>query len=304
MKRNRILLILDHPNEQTYDHLQIEINCQVIESRTELLYIIKAKSLKCQIGEYYVNGRCQTCESKFGYYSVKYNATKCVIFDKEKYSDITSNMIKMHQDFGDQIIYQIMLSLVLRIINFAIEVGRWVIIHVKKFILVLCVKNVIFIILGDLVSMLKINGIYNVYNIISFIIAIWAFASIFLSLKSIHSFNLLYVQLMIGQRYKKLLFKLNQNHESILIKMLLNYLWIFSVIFTFNLDFSFSFLFIEQTSDSSYFMSQDLDLLCILYLIDTKCISENIDNDNFDCDVIQYDNYSIVFVFTISQTKI
>ncbi|CAD8182801.1 unnamed protein product [Paramecium octaurelia] len=255
------------PYEQTYDHLQIEINCQIEESRTDLLYIIKAKSLKCQLGEYYINGGCQICDSKLGYYSVKYNATKCSIFDKEKYSDITSNMIKMQPGFwrpNNLSDYVEPCFKNPQFCNGGWQVGDYT--CREGHIGALCEECDIYNIRGfgkyfkNQWNLRCLKCQFEIGSIISIIIVgIWSFASIFLSLKSIHSSNLLYAQLMIGQRYNKLLFKLNQNHESIMIKMLLNYLWIFSVIFTFNLDFSFSFLFIEQTSNSSYFISKDLD---------------------------------------------
>lgn len=41
--------------------------------------------------------------------------------------------------------------------------------------------------------------------------------------------------------------------------MLLNYLWIFSVIFTFNIQFSFSFTFVDSASNTSYSMASNLD---------------------------------------------
>jgi len=48
--------------------------------------------------------------------------------------------------------------------------------------------------------------------------------------------------------------------------MFLNYLWIFSGIFTFNINFSFSIDFINQASNTSYSMANNLD--CYLSEID------------------------------------
>ena len=41
--------------------------------------------------------------------------------------------------------------------------------------------------------------------------------------------------------------------------MYLNYLWIYSVIFTFNINFSFSFNLIDNASNTSYFMANNFD---------------------------------------------
>ncbi|CAD8198400.1 unnamed protein product [Paramecium pentaurelia] len=261
-----LLFSLD-PYEQTYDHLQIEINCQIQEPRNNLIYLINARSLKCQLGEFYINDGCQICLSNQGYYSVTYNAIKCSIFDKDKYSDITSNMIKLQQGFwrphnlSDYAEYCFKNS---QFCNGGWQVGDYT--CNQGHIGGLCEECDVYNIRGfgnyfknqwDL-QCLKCQ--FDLSNFISlFIVGTWAFLSMYMSLKSIHYSNQLYAQLMMGQRYSKILFKLNQNHDSIQIKMLLNYFWIFTVIFTFNIDFSFSFIFIEQSSDSFYFMSKDLD---------------------------------------------
>ncbi|CAD8114148.1 unnamed protein product [Paramecium primaurelia] len=47
--------------------------------------------------------------------------------------------------------------------------------------------------------------------------------------------------------------------EGIFIKMLFIYLWIFQVIFTFNIKFTISFQFIDITSNTTQFMASSLD---------------------------------------------
>ncbi|CAD8115237.1 unnamed protein product [Paramecium sonneborni] len=262
------------PYIQEWNYLQIDISCQLNESKNSLKYRIYTKSLKCQLGEFYVDNGCQICQHNQGYYSVTYNATKCSIFDKNKYSDITSNMIKLLPGFW-------------RPNNFSDYVES-------------CFKNLLFCIGGwqagdntciqghigalcEECDMYDIRGQGNFYknqwdlncrqcqfdwsNIFTFIlISFWTFISISISLRGVSKSNQMYSILIITQRFSKILFKLNQDQESIQLKMLINYLWVYSVIFTFNITFSFSFLFIEQTSDTSYFIAKDLD--CYIFSIE------------------------------------
>ncbi|CAK76088.1 unnamed protein product (macronuclear) [Paramecium tetraurelia] len=255
------------PYQQNYSHLQIEISCQLQESSKILTYLLYVKSLKCQLGEFYVDNGCQLCQSNQGYYSVIYNATKCSIFDKEKYSDITSNMIQLLPGFW-------------RPSNFSDYVEP-------------CFKNPIFCLggwqvshnscnLGHIGALCEECDIYNIRghgsyfknqwddnclkcqfqwsNTLPILIGcLWTFISISMSLRSISRSNQLYASLIIAQRFSKILFKLNQDQESIQLKMMINYIWIFSVIFTFNIRFQFSLLFVEQTSDTSYFIAKDFD---------------------------------------------
>ncbi|CAD8156187.1 unnamed protein product [Paramecium octaurelia] len=255
------------PYQQNYSHLQIEISCQLQESSKILTYLLYAKSLKCQLGEFYVDNGCQLCQSNQGYYSVIYDATKCSIFDKEKYSDITSNMIKLLPGFW-------------RPNNFSDYVEP-------------CFKNPLFCLggwqvshntcqLGHIGALCEECDIYNIRghgsyfknqwdenclkcefqwsNTLPILIGcLWTFISISMSLRSISRSNQLYASLIIAQRFSKILFKLNQDQESIQLKMMINYIWIFSVIFTFNIRFQFSLLFVEQTSDTSYFIAKDFD---------------------------------------------
>ncbi|CAK85524.1 unnamed protein product, partial (macronuclear) [Paramecium tetraurelia] len=78
----------------------------------------------------------------------------------------------------------------------------------------------------------------------------------------LYSTNLQFFKKSLAKYYSNQI-KVNLNvqldHEGILIKILLNYLWIFSSIFTFNIKFSSSIFFIEQSSNSFYFMVNNFD---------------------------------------------
>ncbi|CAD8103714.1 unnamed protein product [Paramecium sonneborni] len=256
-----------NPYQENYSHLQIEISCQIKESTQNLKYIVNAKSLKCQLGEFYVDNGCQICQSNQGYYSVSYNATKCSIFDKDKYSNITSNMIQLLQGFWRPNNFSDYVESCFK--NPLFCNGGWQVSHSTcslGHIGALCEECDIYNIRG--------HGIYfkNSWDqnclkcqfqwsntLPVFIGCLWTFISITMSLRSISRSNQLYKSLIIAQRFSKILFKLNQDQESIQLKMMINYIWIFSVIFTFNIKFSFSLLFIEQTSDTSYFIAKDFD---------------------------------------------
>ncbi|CAD8084399.1 unnamed protein product [Paramecium sonneborni] len=145
------------PYQQNYSHLQIEISCQIKESTQKLKYILNAKTLKCQLGEFYVDNGCQICQSKRGYYSVTYNATKCSIFNKDKYSDITSNMIQLLPGFWRPNNFSDLVEPCFK--NPLFCNGGWQAIQEPY------AKNVIYIILGVMEIILKTNGINIVQNV-------------------------------------------------------------------------------------------------------------------------------------------
>ncbi|CAD8166230.1 unnamed protein product [Paramecium pentaurelia] len=255
------------PYNQDQQLLQIGLNCYFEQSYQKLQYLIYAKTLKCQLGEFYIDKGCQICQSNQGFYSVTYNTTKCSIFDKQKFENISSNQIKLLSGYWRP--------------NYLSDYTEY------------CFKNPTFCIGGwdvghNLCSLGHIGGLCEECDIfdqrgkgqfyknlsdfqcqecnkiwksmLSFIFtSIWSFLSILITLRSIDKSNKLFSPLKIGQKYSKIIFKLNQDHESILIKMLLNYLWIFSVIFNFNFRFSISFNFIEQTSNKFFVMIHNLD---------------------------------------------
>ncbi|CAD8105139.1 unnamed protein product [Paramecium sonneborni] len=247
--------------------LQIELNCDFQLNGQKLQHLIYAKTLKCQLGEFYIDRGCQICQSNQGFYTVTYNSTKCSIFDKQKFENISSNQIKLLPGFWRPNHLSDYTESCFKNPSFCI--GGWDvginlcnIGHLGG----LCEECDHFNLRGDGqfyknlgdFKCLECNQIWK--SMITFIFtSIWALFSILITLRSIEISNKLFSSLKIGQKYSKIIFKLNQNHESILIKMLLNYLWIFSVVFNFNITYSISFNFIEQTSNTSYFMAYNLD---------------------------------------------
>ncbi|CAD8144096.1 unnamed protein product [Paramecium pentaurelia] len=223
------------------------------------------KAYKCQLGEFYVDEGCQICQSIYGFYSVTYNATKCSIFDKNKFANISSNAIQLLEGYWRSDYYSDQTDFCFKNIKYC--KGGWKVGHE------LCSIGH----LGGLCEECDKQNIrgegkyfknqentqcYNcsTSNVASFIFAsLWAMISILITLKSIEKSNELFSSLRFRIRYRKILFKFYQDLEGIFIKMLLNYLWIFSVIFTFNIKFQISFSFVEQTSNTSQFMAFSLD---------------------------------------------
>ncbi|CAD8096297.1 unnamed protein product [Paramecium primaurelia] len=255
------------PYNQNQSLLQIGLNCYFDQSDQKLQYLIYAKTLKCQLGEFYIDKGCQNCQSNQGFYSVTYNTTKCSIFDKQKFESISSNQIKLLQGYWRPNYLSDYTEYCFKNPTFCI--GGWDVGHnlcSLGHIGALCEECDIFDQRGkgqfykDLQEFQcqECNKIWK--SMLSFIFtSIWSFLSILITLRSIDKSNKLFSSLKIGQKYSKIIFKLNQDHESILIKMLLNYLWIFSVIFNFNISFSISFNFIEQTSNTLFVMINNLD---------------------------------------------
>ncbi|CAD8188935.1 unnamed protein product [Paramecium octaurelia] len=229
--------------------LSIQLNCKADNNEQSLQYFIYAKTLKCQQGEFYVDKGCQVCQPNQGFYSVTYNATKCSIFDKEKFENVTSNKIKLLEGFWRPNYFSDYTEQCVKNNQFC--TGGWDVgnnLCLEGHLGGLCEECDNFDVRGGECSMFWM--LKNVRQ---------ALISILITLRSIEKSNRLFSSLKIRQRFSKIIFKLDQDHESILIKMLLNYLWIFSVIFTFNTNFSFSINFIELTSNSSYFMANNLD---------------------------------------------
>ncbi|CAD8120899.1 unnamed protein product [Paramecium sonneborni] len=276
------LTIDPYKNDNYIQQIQIICHLNQVDS---LLYDIEIKGFMCQLGEFYVLQGCQICQPNQGYYSVTYNTTKCSIFDQNKFKSITSNQIQL-------------------------KIGYWRPNYQSDYI-ESCFKlqencEGGWFVSNDLCKIGHIGGlceecdIYNIRgqgnyyknqlnsicqdcrnskdNVLPFIFtSIWVIISTILTLRSIDKSNKLFSSLKIRQRFAKIIFKLNQDHESILLKLFLNYVWIFSVIFTFNINFQFSFSFINQTSNTSYFMANNLD--CFLsenqniYLIYNRIIT-------------------------------
>ncbi|CAK61293.1 unnamed protein product (macronuclear) [Paramecium tetraurelia] len=261
------LFFVFDPYNQENKQLQIEISCKSVQHQKVLNYIIQAKSLKCQLGEFYVNSGCQICSSSQGFYSVVYDATKCSIFDKTKFNNITENNIELLEGFWRPDYLSDFIEQCFK--NFKFCKGGWGYgnqICDLGHIGALCEECDIYNIRGDGKYLknqqdsqcISCFGVED--SIIPFIAAsIWSFISIIITLRSIEQSNQLFKCLKLQQRFSKIIFNLEQGHESFLIKMLLNYLWIFSVIFTFNIQFSFSFTFVDSASNTSYSMTNNLD---------------------------------------------
>ncbi|CAD8133735.1 unnamed protein product [Paramecium pentaurelia] len=256
-----------NPYESNYSHLKIQALCKTQYSQQEFKYIINAQTFKCQLGEFYIENGCQICIWNQGFYSVTYNAIKCSIYDKQKFQSITSNMINLYEGYWRPNPLSDYTESCYKNPSFCLggwEVGDSTCIQGHKG--ALCEMCDTYNERGD-GKFFKDQQNFQCQscskndNIILplFFALFQALLSITLSLKSINKSNQLFASLKIFYKFSKLIFKLSQDHEGILLKLLLNYLWIFSVIFTFNINFSFSFIFIEQSSNSFYFMVNNLD---------------------------------------------
>ncbi|CAD8172201.1 unnamed protein product [Paramecium octaurelia] len=265
------------PYFDTYDHFLIYFNCQTGNSQKEFGYIIKTKGFLCQLGEFYVDNGCQICSSNQGFYSVTYNTTKCSVFDKTKFFSITSNKIQLLEGYWRPNMLSDSVDYCFKNPKFC--EGGWntgdelcSVGHIGGLCEECDTQNIRgsgkFIKTSQDQSCLSCYGDQD--SILPFILTtIWALLSIILSLKSINTSNQLFTSLKLRERHFLIIFKLSQDHESVFLKMLLNYLWIYSVIFTFNISFSFSFIFVDQASNTSYFMANNLDC----YLSDLEEIS-------------------------------
>ncbi|CAD8094623.1 unnamed protein product [Paramecium sonneborni] len=246
---------------------QILIGCKVDNSMQELYYRIQIKTFKCQLGEFYIENNCQLCQFKQGYYSVTYNATKCSIFDSKKFESITSNQIQLKIGYWRPNYFSDEIEFCFKFKESCL--GGWMVgdqICYQGHIGGLCEECDRFNIRGDgLFFKNQYNSLChlceNDYSRFHFFIlaSLWVIFSTLLTLYSIDKSNRLFSVLKIRQRFARIIFKLSQDHASILLKLFLNYIWIFSVIFSFNIKFSFSFSFIDQTSNPSFFMANSLD---------------------------------------------
>ncbi|CAK75413.1 unnamed protein product (macronuclear) [Paramecium tetraurelia] len=252
------------PYNQTDKQYEIQIYCKTKNQIQELSYNIKVKSLLCQLGEFYVLNGCLTCQSKQGFYSVTYNATKCSIFDKTKFEAITSNSIDLKPGFWRPHQQSDLVNDCFK--NIESCKGGWLVgddICKTGYIGGLCeecdkhnIRGDGYYFKNDQSTCLNCSNVS--INILSLIlITAWVFLSTFITLASVEKTNQLFALFKLTQKFAHILFKMNL--KSILLKLFLNYIWIFSVIFTFNIQFSFSFIFVNQISDTSYFLTRNLD---------------------------------------------
>ncbi|CAD8197996.1 unnamed protein product [Paramecium octaurelia] len=260
-----LILTLD-PYNRTGKEYQIQIYCKAKNQIEEMSYIIKVKSLVCQLGEFYVLNGCVTCQSKQGFYSVTYNATKCSIFDKIKFEAITSNNINLKPGYWRPHFESDLVNECFKNINSC--KGGWVVgdeICKTGYIGGLCEECDKYNQRGDGFYFKNDNltcwncSDFSINMLSLFLITAWVFLSTLITLTSVENTNQLFTLFKLTQKFSYILFKLNLNKESIMLKLFLNYIWIYSVIFTFNIQFSFSFLFVNQVSDTSYFLTRNLD---------------------------------------------
>ncbi|CAD8133589.1 unnamed protein product [Paramecium octaurelia] len=254
------------PYNQNDKQYEIQIYCKTKNQVQELSYNIKIKSLLCQLGEFYVLNGCLTCQSMQGFYSVTYNATKCSIFDKNKFEAITSNSINLKPGFWRPHQESDLVNDCFK--NVESCKGGWLVgddICKTGYVGGLCEECDKHNIRGDGYYFKKEQSTCQncsdfQINIVSLILlTVWVFLSTFITLASVEKTNQLFALFKLTQKFAHILFKMNLNQESILLKLFLNYIWIFSVIFTFNIRFSFSFIFVNQISDTSYFLTSNLD---------------------------------------------
>ncbi|CAD8082452.1 unnamed protein product [Paramecium primaurelia] len=244
---------------------EILIYCKTENQDQNLAYRMRIKSFLCQLGEFYIFSGCQKCQSEQGFYSVTYNSTKCSIFDKNKFEAITSNKIQLKSGFWRP--SQITDNVELCYKNPSHCLGGWNVgddLCYKGHIGGLCEECDRFNVRGDGQFFKNQQQLdcqqceqLSKRMIAFFLVSIWAILSTLLTIRSIEKTNQLYVQLKLrqNQKFSEILFKLNQDHESILLKLFLNYFWVFSIIFTFNINLSISLDFVKPSSDTSFFMA-------------------------------------------------
>ncbi|CAK93238.1 unnamed protein product (macronuclear) [Paramecium tetraurelia] len=255
------------PYNQDYKYLEIQISCEAGKQQNYLHYYIQSKSYKCQLGEFYVDFGCQKCQPIQRFYSVTYDSIKCSIFDKEKFLEITSNAIQLKNGYWRPNYLSDFSALCFK--NLDNCGGGWRVGddscsegHVGA----LCEECDIYNVRGfgkhfkiqSKTDCVKCFGIQDSILPVFFNI-LWTILSIVITLRSIQKSNELFLYLKIRERFSRILFKLNQDLQSIFVKMFLNYLWIFSVILTFNINFQISFDFINQASNTSYSLANNLD---------------------------------------------
>ncbi|CAD8209612.1 unnamed protein product [Paramecium octaurelia] len=255
------------PYNQSDKVFEISAFCKAKNYTDELQYNIRVKTLVCQLGEFYIVDGCSTCQYQQGFYSVTYNATKCSIFDKTKFDAITANNIQLKPGFWRPHYQSDIVVECFKNLNSC--KGGWNVgdeICKIGYIGGLCEECDKFNLRGagyyfkndQNLSCLNCSD-FSVNFVSLILIGLWAIISTLITLRSVEKTNYLFMSFKINQKFSNILFKLNLDQESILLKMYLNYMWIFSLIFTFNIQFSFQFIFVNKMNDTSYFMSRNLD---------------------------------------------
>ncbi|CAD8122669.1 unnamed protein product [Paramecium sonneborni] len=253
------------PYQQNTKKYEIQIECKLENQENELQYNLQVKSFFCQLGEFYTQNGCQICQSSQGFYSVDYNTTKCSIFDKNKFEAITSNQLQLKQGYWRPNYLSDIIDLCFKKLDFC--KGGWsvgndlcVFGHIGGF----CEECDKYNVRGDgyffqnqqSLQCFECKDLTN--SILPFVLTvIWTLLINLITLRSIQNTNKKFNYYRMFQKFGSILFKLNLDYESILLKLFLNYLWIFSLIFIFNINLAFNFL--SRTTDTSYFLASNLD---------------------------------------------
>ncbi|KAM3144283.1 hypothetical protein pb186bvf_003745 [Paramecium bursaria] len=225
--------------------MTITIQCDFIQNYS---YIIYAKSLPCQLGEYYFNQTCKTCDYIQGYYSVLYNATSCTKSDTSIILNNTSNNFQLQQ-------YQWRPTRLSPYIEYCHQnqmncLGGWSTGDkscLKGHIGALCEQCDIYNLRGD--GQFSQNygvicvdcGSTGLQVLAIFGTLIWTLISAFVTVRSIIQSNLKLKQLKkINRKFFQILFRQDQDQSSTLLKMAIYDMQIIQAIYTFQIKFSFN----------------------------------------------------------------
>ncbi|CAD8135874.1 unnamed protein product [Paramecium pentaurelia] len=118
------------------------------------------KSLKCQIGEFYVNSGCQPSQ---GFHSVVYDAPKCSIYDKTKFKKITENNIELLEGLWRPDYLSDQIEQCFKNLRFCKSDWRQENLICSQEELEHYVKNAIYLIQEEMGYIQKMNGTPNVY---------------------------------------------------------------------------------------------------------------------------------------------
>ncbi|CAD8214598.1 unnamed protein product [Paramecium pentaurelia] len=276
----RFLSITVDPYKYNNQTNQIQIACHLNDQSDTLFYYIEIKGFMCQLGEFYFQSGCQICQPSQGYYSVtyffQYNTTKCSIFDQNKFQSITSNQIQLKKGYWRPNYQSDLIEYCFKFVDFC--EGGWVVsdnLCLVGHIGGLCEECDMYNIRGQ-GNYFKNEENTSCQNCQDATNSVFPFV---LTSICIDKSNKLFSSLKIRQRFVKIIFKLNQDHESILLKLFLNYLWIFSVIFTFNF-LILIFIYIYQLDKQHIILyGQQYGLLFIINLQYISSLQQNNHDD-------------------------
>ncbi|CAD8145720.1 unnamed protein product [Paramecium pentaurelia] len=260
------------------DHInKILIYCKTENLEQNLAYRMRIKSFLCQLGEFYFFLDVKNVNQNKDLILLLIIVQNVLFLIKINLKP--QHLIKFNQnlDLGGLVRLLIMQNYAIKIEVFVWEDGILAMIYVIKDIQEDCVKNVI-----DLMQEEKDNSLKTINNWIVnrnnsfFLISIWAILLLYQLVKNIEKTNQLYVYLKprSNQNFAEFLFKLNQDHESILLKLFLNYFCVFSLIFTFNIYFSISLDFVKPSNDTSFLWLIILNIFQLKFKLSNQFIVE------------------------------